>query len=221
LARTDATTRIDRRTKAGRRNRTTSRERLLIAAAKVFAERGFERASVDEIAAEAGLSKGSLYWNFASKDDLFEALLEEHVDRRARAILNLTKEAPAGLDMSAEASRWFSELLREERQLILLSHEYWSRAARDPEIRRRYAERQAKLRRELASALESRGNELGAPPFALSPTDVATAYVALMEGLSFQRLIDPESVSDQLLGEIMALIYQGLVARAQRESEPT
>jgi AcrR family transcriptional regulator len=221
LARTDATTRIDRRTKAGRRNRITSRERLLIAAAKVFAERGFERASVDEIAAEAGLSKGSLYWNFASKDDLFEALLEEHVDRRARAILNLTKEAPAGLDMSAEASRWFSELLREERQLILLSHEYWSRAARDPEIRRRYAERQAKLRRELASALESRGNELGAPPFALSPTDVATAYVALMEGLSFQRLIDPESVSDQLLGEIMALIYQGLVARAQRESEPT
>lgn len=221
MARTDATTRIDRRTKAGRRNRTTSRERLLIAAAKVFAERGFERASVDEIAAEAGLSKGSLYWNFASKDDLFEALLEEHVDRRARAILNLTKEAPAGLDMSAEASRWFSELLREERQLILLSHEYWSRAARDPEIRRRYAERQAKLRRELASALESRGNELGAPPFALSPTDVATAYVALMEGLSFQRLIDPESVSDQLLGEIMALIYQGLVARAQRESEPT
>lgn len=221
MARTDATTRIDRRTKAGRRNRITSRERLLIAAAKVFAERGFERASVDEIAAEAGLSKGSLYWNFASKDDLFEALLEEHVDRRARAILNLTKEAPAGLDMSAEASRWFSELLREERQLILLSHEYWSRAARDPEIRRRYAERQAKLRRELASALESRGNELGAPPFALSPTDVATAYVALMEGLSFQRLIDPESVSDQLLGEIMALIYQGLVARAQRESEPT
>jgi AcrR family transcriptional regulator len=221
LARTDATTRIDRRTKAGRRNRITSRERLLIAAAKVFAERGFERASVDEIAAEAGLSKGSLYWNFASKDDLFEALLEEHVDRRARAILNLTKEAPAGLDMSAEASRWFSELLREERQLILLSHEYWSRAARDPEIRRRYAERQAKLRRELASALESRGNELGAPPFALSPTDVATAYVALMEGLSFQRLIDPESVSDQLLGEIMALIYQGLVARAQRESERT
>jgi AcrR family transcriptional regulator len=211
-----ATARIDRRTKEGRRDGEPSRDKLLTAAAKVFAERGFERASVDDIAAEAGLSKGTLYWNFKSKEDLFEALLEEHIDSRARAVVEMTESAPADQDMAVEASRRFADLLQEERQLVLLSHEYWSRATRDPEIRKRYAKRQAKLREELARALEARARQLGAPPFSMSTADVATAYIALRDGLSFQRLVDPESVPDELIGEIMALVYQGLVARAQQ-----
>jgi AcrR family transcriptional regulator len=213
-----ATPRIDRRTKVGRQDPTPSRERLLKAAAKVFSERGFERASVDEIAAEAELSKGTLYWNFKSKDDLFEALLEEHIDRRLEAVIELTESAPADHDMAPEASRWFLDLLREERELVLLSHEYWSRATRDPEIRKRYAERQAKLRDDVARALDTRASQLGAPRFSMSSADVATAYIALREGLSFQKLVDPESVPDELIGEIMALIYQGLVARAHQET---
>lgn len=215
---TPRTSRIDGRTKEGRRDPTPSRDRLLSSAAKVFAERGFERASVDEIAAAAGLSKGTLYWNFNSKEDLFEALLEEHIDRRARAIMEMTEGAPADQDMAPEASRWFKDLLEEERELVLLSHEYWSRAVRDPKIRKRYAERQAKLRDELASALESRASQLGAPPFSMSAAEIATAYIALGEGLSFQRLVDPDSVPDHLVGEILALIYQGLVARAQQRT---
>jgi AcrR family transcriptional regulator len=209
--------RIDRRTRAGRKDRKSSRERLLDGAARVFAERGFERASVDEVAAEAGVSKGTLYWNFKSKDDLFHALMEEHIDRRAHAVLELTQSAPADQNMAPEASRWLRELLEEERQLVLLSHEYWSRATRDPELRMRYAERQAKLRHALARALEARATQLGAPPFSMSAEWVATAYMALAEGLSFQKLIDPESVPDELYGEIVALVYQGLVARAQAQ----
>jgi len=54
-----------------------ARAAFLRAAAAVFSERGFQDASVEDIAHRAGYSKGAIYWHFESKDDLFLALLEE------------------------------------------------------------------------------------------------------------------------------------------------
>jgi AcrR family transcriptional regulator len=65
----------------------TSRQELLRAAADVFAERGFRDAKIDEVAERAGYSKGALYWHFTSKDDVFFALVEEHVDRPMREMV--------------------------------------------------------------------------------------------------------------------------------------
>ena len=62
--------------------------------------------------------------------------------------------------MSVEASRRFAELLRSERELLLLEHEYWSRAVRDPEFRKRYVERQSRLRSALGGALCTRFEQL-------------------------------------------------------------
>ena len=63
-----------RRTQAERRAQT--RAKLLKAAGAVFARRGYHEATLEEIAERAGLSKGALYYNFASKEDLFLALLK-------------------------------------------------------------------------------------------------------------------------------------------------
>jgi AcrR family transcriptional regulator len=57
-------------------SRALTRERLLAAAAKVFAQDGFGGSSIDRIADEAGFSKGAFYSNFASKDDIFLQLVE-------------------------------------------------------------------------------------------------------------------------------------------------
>ena len=70
----------------------------------------------------------------------------------------------------------------------------------------------------LAAGLEARAKQLGAPPFSTPSRDVATAYLALGSGLAVERLIDPAAVRDDLLGETVALVYQGLVARATEAS---
>jgi len=57
------------------------RQIILQAAIKVFSERGFEKATVDEIAERAGIAKGTVYYHFASKKQLFLALIEDGVDR--------------------------------------------------------------------------------------------------------------------------------------------
>jgi AcrR family transcriptional regulator len=210
--------RVDRRTRAGREDPTTSREHLLAAAAKVFAERGFEGASVEQIAAEAGLSKGTLYWNFKSKDELFLALLEEHIGRRIEAIVELTASLSADQDLSQQASRWLSALLEDEPQVVLLAQEYWARAARDPVLKAVYAERLRSLGEALTRALDARRERLGAPVLPMPTEEVATAYIALADGLARRRLIDPDSVPDHLYGEILALVFQGLVARLERSA---
>ena len=197
----------------------SSRERLLEAAVKVFADRGYQAASVDEIAAAAGLSKGAVYWNFSSKDELFHALLEERIDRQIEETAEFLRTAPTDRPIDPEVANRWEAMLGSERELMLLSQEHWARAVRDPELRARYAERQARLRDVLADGMRTRVRRTGAPSFSTPAEDVATAYLALANGLALQRLVDPEGVPDGLLENITSLIYEGLVARASTQSE--
>jgi hypothetical protein len=116
--------------------------------------------------------------------------------------------------MSVEASREFARRLAEHRDAVLLEREYWTLAIRDPELRARYAERQTELRRALAGALEARARHLGTPTLPLPAEDVARIVMSILGGLAVDELVEPGSVRPELLGETLALIYAGLVARA-------
>ncbi len=70
--------------------------------------RGYRDAGVDEIAAEAGYSKGAIYWHFADKEELLSALLEERIDAPTRDRVALLASAPPERDMSVEATREFA-----------------------------------------------------------------------------------------------------------------
>ncbi|HEX3909147.1 MAG TPA: TetR/AcrR family transcriptional regulator [Solirubrobacteraceae bacterium] len=210
--------RVDQRRRAARAEGRDARQELLSAAADVISERGFHDASIDAVAERAGYSKGTVYWHFAGKDDLFLALVEERVDRPAREMIDLLRSAPPAQDMAPEASRRFAELLAGQRSWLLLDNEHWLQAMRDPELRVRYAERQRELRAALGAALATRAETLGAGQLAIDPERIATAFMALSVGLAQQALVDPDAVSDDLLGEIILLIYKGLTADAREPS---
>jgi AcrR family transcriptional regulator len=207
--------RLDQRTRAARAQGRDARDELLEAALRVFARRGYGQAGVDEIAAEAGYSKGALYWHFSGKEELLMALLEERIDAPTRDRVALLASAPPERDMSVEATRAFAQQLGEQREAMLLEREYWSLAIRDPELRARYAERQTELRSALATALEARARHLGTPDLTMPAEDVARIVMSIIGGLAVDELIDPASVRPELLGEALALVYAGLVARAQ------
>lgn len=69
-----------------RRSRTATRSRLLSTSAEVFAEKGIEAASVEELCAAAGFTRGAFYSNFASKTDLALAMYEEHIRQLAERL---------------------------------------------------------------------------------------------------------------------------------------
>lgn len=214
----DAGARPDQRTRAARAKGREARDEILTAALQVFARRGCREAGVDEIAAEAGYSKGALYWHFSGKEELLTALLEERVDKPMRERFAMLASAAPERDMSAAATQAFAQQLDEEREAMLLEREQWSLAIRDPALRARYAERQAELRRALAAAMEARARHLGTPDLTMPAEDVARIVMAIIGGLAVDELIEPGSVRPELLGDALALVYAGLVARAQKSA---
>ncbi|MGB2710409.1 MAG: TetR family transcriptional regulator C-terminal domain-containing protein [Conexibacter sp.] len=126
--------------------------------------------------------------------------------------------APPECDMSVAATQAFAQQLDEERKAMLLEREYWSLAIRDPALRARYAERQAELRHALAAAMEGRARHLGTPDLTMPAEDVARIAMTIIGGLAIDELIEPGSVRPELLGDALALVYAGLVARAQRRA---
>lgn len=191
----------------------SSREQLLAAASRVFARAGYHGASMNEIAAEAGFSKGALYWNFASKDELFFALLDE-LDEQVRTLVAASITAPVGEERTGELSRGLSAVLADSRDVVLLFHEYSALAVRDPQVAERYARRNARLREQIAEAMRTRHEHLGVP-LAISAERLATALIALVDGLSIQQLTEPEAVPEDLFGQIAALIEDGMILRAK------
>jgi AcrR family transcriptional regulator len=210
--------RRDQRTRAARAQGREARDELLTAALRVFARRGYSQAGVEEIATEAGYSKGALYWHFSSKEELLRTLLEERVDAPTRATVALLESAPPDHDMSLEGSREFARRLGEEREAVLLEREYWTLAIRDPELRRRYLERQTELRCALAAALAVRARHLGMRDLPVPAENVARIVMSIVGGLSVDELIEPGSIRPELISEALALIYAGLVTRARSDA---
>lgn len=110
-----------RRNQSERRAKT--RRALLDAAAALFAERGYHKVSLDEIAARAGLTRGALHYNFGGKADLLLTLLDERLAARGEAI--------DGADPAALAAA-----LPFDREFSLLFLEFAAAAARDVETGR-------------------------------------------------------------------------------------
>jgi AcrR family transcriptional regulator len=191
------------------------RDAILDAATQVFTERGYRGATVEAILERAGLSKGTFYWHFESKDELMLAVLAERVERPVTELIEMLRSAPADENMSLVANRRFAEFMERSRDAILLEHEYEGLAARDPRLRRRYARQRRRLRSALAEALAARARQLGAPPLDTPAEEIATAYLALIRGLARERLIDPAGAPSHILGNVGGLIYIGLLARAQ------
>lgn len=187
----------------------------MTAALRVFARRGYAQAGVDEIAAEAGYSKGALYWHFSGKEDLLMALLEQRIDAPTRELVALLESAPPDRDMSVEATRVFARQLREQRDAVLLDREYWTLAIRDPALRARYIQRQTELRIALARALKARARHLGTPDLPMAAERVARIVMSIIAGLAVDELIEPSSIDPELLGDALAVLYSGLTARAR------
>jgi AcrR family transcriptional regulator len=205
------TPRTQTKRKARRPNRAekreANRERILRAARKVFGRRGFHGATIEEIADEAGLSNGAIYYNFESKGDLFFALLEERLEERIRHMRRtLTARETGGGDLGlVDEARHATRSLKESREWRLLVLEFVAHAARTPGLAPRLRAHKRNFRTAFAELLAERLSEPGAEP-PIPPDDLALAATALANGLAVEEVSDPGSVPDDLLGDLLALL---------------
>src|SRR3954451_8366156 len=90
------------------RRRERTRAALVDAAADVFARRGFNGASLDEIAETAGFTRGAIYKHFTGKEDLFFAVCDRFDPEILRSFVGVLPEGEsfASYDAHAIAERW-------------------------------------------------------------------------------------------------------------------
>src|ERR1700689_783774 len=69
-----------------------TRRKLLVAAERIFARDGFEAARLEDIASEAGYTRGAFYANFESKEDIFFVLLEHWIGGRIEQVNSLLRK---------------------------------------------------------------------------------------------------------------------------------
>ena len=180
-----------------------TRERLLHAAAEAFAAGGFASTSVDEVAARAGLTKGAVYAHFATKDDLFVALLEWWVDRRLAALQAALGDGAPATEQARDAAGWLTGFLDQDSSWSLLFFEFWLHAARDPALRRRYAAYRRTARDAVADLLDTRATKAGVT-LPAPARDLATAALALASGVALERLVDPDAAGEDVVATALA-----------------
>jgi AcrR family transcriptional regulator len=183
----------------------------LAAAAQVFALRGFHGASLDEVAAVAGFTKGAVYSNFKNKEDLFLALFRANYDREMdalRATLEASEQPPES--RLGDFVALISEQTREEGgNFGLLYQEFWLYAARNPAAREQLTRLEDENVRGIAEVLVAERKRQGIEPLE-SPERVARIVAVLFHGIGLLRVLQPEVVDDALIETAIELVARGL-----------
>jgi len=156
-----------------------TRSQLLEAAGRVFADRGLERATVDQVAGEAGYTKGAFYANFSSKEEIFLAMLDERFATRLEEIDRVLDSGATVTEQARMAGQEFNDHLAGNPEWSRLFFEFAVQALRDERFR-------AEL--------------------------VAAMTYAMADGFALARLLEPESVPEDMFGSMLEVFFTGLEA---------
>jgi AcrR family transcriptional regulator len=162
--------------------------RIMEAAIKLFSKRGYNKASVDDICAEAGISKGAFYHHFTSKQELFLALLDGWLRTIDNAIeASKDKTAPETFMQLTESFPYIFETAGEGLPMFL---EFWLQASRDKKIWDASIAPYRRYHRYFTSLIRKgiqEGSFVEVDPELASRMIISTAM-----GLLLQSLLDPK-----------------------------
>jgi len=168
-------------------SRAQTREHLLESAKVLFARKGFEATSVEDVAEHAGYSRGALYSNYSGKEELLTALIDQCFERDIAQIERVTDtvndpkvrgqiilEQFVNLDLPLEA--------------LLLQQEFWMCALRYPLVREVQSRQLENLHASIARLVERQVQDMRLE-LPSSVNDLVVALTALRNGLIAQRYI--------------------------------
>lgn len=169
--------------------RAETRDRLLGAAAELFAERGVDDTSIDAIAERADRTSGAVYDHFGGKDGLLLALLDSWVADVGTVIGAELATATTLEERLAVLWRNVSAPATGDGRWMTLEFELWTHASRNPDLREHLTRR---YRGAWRGIVQTAGGD------AQDSAQVGPAVIGLLFGLEMMRRIDPDRVTDEL-----------------------
>lgn len=192
-----------------------TRQRLIEAACKQVAERGFASTTVRDIAREAGYTQGAFYSNFESKEDLLLDLLREHKEQEAQRITGAVATAGDDFDKAFEAlANWARDFGMDASQAMLAS-ELQLHAARNPGFGQAYASLMAQQRQIYAQLLDRLFALAGhAPP--VPAQDLAGSLMALARGQAIDHALYGAASAGDILITVLRSLFQHTPASREK-----
>lgn len=190
-------------------SRQLTRQRLLEAAASVIPAKGYQAASVEDIANQAGYSRGAFYSNFADKDALFLALLEQLCEQEREFLDSVFEQGNSVDELRASIRDYYAHTCTESHQFMLYT-EAQVHALRHPAFRQQLIALERITRERISGFVARYFIANGQPQKAESASDVATGLMALTSGISFAQILDPEQVTSQQAVSVLLSFFDAI-----------
>lgn len=192
-------------------------EELLDAALALFGEQGYRATTLEEVARRAGVSKGTVYLYFASKDDLFRAMVEKNVIALLELAEARVREHTGTARALLEAFIRGMWTALSQPEMVCLTRLVQSELPQFPEIQRYYWDHVIQRHRRLLRAIVERGiasGEFRPEALAIVPTMVPSLIVHLNHVRALFGPLDPDAPTpDTQVASILSLVFDGIRAR--------
>lgn len=174
------------------KRRAETRARLIDAAFKVFAVKGYGHVTIEDVCEAAGYTRGAFYSQFESLEELFFLLYAEWAGRTAEQVRSAMEGGNAVSDLPGVVERIVNTLLL-ERDWLLIKFDFLLYAARNPELAHRWEVHRGQLREVIEERLIASGIEYYKS--IENVTDTARAIIAAYDGVTVQLLLDSDQAA--------------------------
>jgi AcrR family transcriptional regulator len=198
-------------------SREQTTERLLEAAQKLIARKGLEAASVEEIAAAAGYTRGAFYSNFNTKDDLFIELLRREHQKAMEQLNALRTNALPMEELQSGARDLYSRMYRDNESFMIWT-EARMLAVRNSRFRTKLNALIAEKRGQIAEFTRYFYSRVGvAPPMPVE--DLAMGFISLAEGVKLYMMSSPAEMTPGTAEALLGLFIDSLMKLAWLEAQ--
>ena len=190
-----------------------TKTQILDAAARIFAKYGYVASTLEQVAADAGMTKGAVYWHFSSKSDLFLELCDRSFSIQLQQLPAQVGSILHSSDPQKALALWFQSEIESCNQAdgdrSLLFFEFVS-SSREPAVKKKLNHLYAKIFDEIGSIIKMMQKQ-GRLKMNVNPQALAIMFQALIQGIHLSRIITPEHLQlDLLVSEISQVLWKGI-----------
>lgn len=189
---------------------TESRERILQSALECFLRKGYNKTTMDDIVAESNLSKGTLYWYFDSKKELFNAALMSVAEELSQGTAAIQDSYPTASDKLRAISQAAVEIGEEVTGFFSLFLEFWASSSRREELGHVWLDLLEEYQDAIADIIEE-----GIASGEFRPVDADSlvwALLAAYDGMAAYLMLRPDLNLAQINEAFTDVLIKGLLA---------
>ena len=193
------------------------KNQILDAALEVVVEKGYADCRMDDIVETSGLSKGTIYWYYKSKKEVFLSLINHWVNKFGVTLNHIVEEDLSASDQLHELFAFFLDIYENKPDVLKAELEFWALASRDSDFRKKTQAVYHELL-ELIEAIVSKGVEAGE----FKNVEIKVAALSIMvniEGIIWFALFDANGIKARhYIETISDFILAGLTKNTKGEN---